>query len=299
MRILIVDDNVALQETLTEVISNAGHETDVVTSIKTAISSMSTFNPDLIILDTDMEGGNGLLLIDMMQENDPSIDKKVIVLRSWNRQIPQDSALIKGCIQKPFSSTDILNGIEKATSEGEPEEKPIQSDAVEAVEHKGVTITQKGLNFGESYILFENNPSKVYTLVSIFDREGYDVLLVTPNKNKTIKERFKNNNVQTHHMTLKLIGGHLNIYRLGTMIDDVRSFIESKDRPVVVFDDLDKFIERNGLNSVLTAVHQVVSDNYSKEATFLASVNAKEFTKKDKDILLNHMKIYDQSGDST
>lgn len=296
MRILIVDDNVALQEILAEVISNAGHEAEVTASTKTAVSVIDSFKPELIILDSDMENGNGLTLVDIMQDSDPPIETSVIVLKSWNRQIPQDSSVIKGYVQKPFTTYDLLKAIVSATAEDEPEEK-VNKESEETVFQADTTISDKGISFGGSYVMFQSNSSQLYDLVNTFDKNGYEVLLVTPGKNKAIRERFKNNQITTHNMSLKLIGGYFNIYKLGTMIDDVRSFIEGKELPVVAFDDLGKLIERNGMNSVLTSIHQILVEEYSRKVSFLVSVDPKGFTKKDKEILLNHMSIYEPTGE--
>ena len=116
MRILIADDNVALQEVLTEIITNADHTVEVAASIEDAVTAMDSFLPELIILDADTENGNGLTLVDRIQEEHPQTTTGILVLRSWGQQIPQDSSLIRGVVQKPFSTSDILEGI--ATSFG-------------------------------------------------------------------------------------------------------------------------------------------------------------------------------------
>lgn len=294
MRILIVDDNVALQEVMAEVIADAGHETEVAASVREAYSLMNPFNPDVILLDADTENGSGLMLVDIMQDSETSADRKIVVLRSWNRQIPRDNSLIAGLIQKPFTTEDLLNGIDAALSDEERNDRPNKKPA-EANAQTKITPADRGLIFGESYSMFQTNPSKLYEAVYAFDKDGCDVLLVTPNKSKTVRERFKNNKIESYHMTLRLIGGHLNIYKAGTMIDDVFEFIKNKERPVVAFDNVNKLIERNGMNSILTAIHLIISTEYNKKVTFLISVDPAGFTRKDREILSNRTNIYDPS----
>jgi hypothetical protein len=77
----------------------------------------------------------------------------------------------------------------------------------------------------------------------------------------------------------------------------VDEFIVNSNKPVIAFDDLNKIIDRNGMNSVLTAIHQLVTKGYDKDRTFLVSVDSKGFTVKDKEILLNHMAHYDPIGE--
>lgn len=299
MRILIVDDNVALQEVLTEIIANADHTVEIAASVDDAISLIGASLPDIVLLDADTDNGNGLTLIDMIQENHPNIGSRILILRSWNQQIPQDNSLVRGVVEKPFTTSDILNGILSASLDDDTvEEARIQTDAEEETESQPKrTLSSKNIHFGESYVMFRGNNKEIFDLVSQFDIEGYDVLLVTATKKKTISERFKSNKIEMMPMTVKLMGGHLNIYRLGTMIDEVTKFIERKERPVVAFEDLNPLIERNGMNSVLTSVHQIVNRKYDRKTTFLVSVDPVGFTKKDKEILLNHMNNYDPTGE--
>ncbi|MDR3074638.1 MAG: response regulator, partial [Candidatus Methanoplasma sp.] len=263
MRILIADDNIALQDVLAEVVSDAGHTVERASSADTALSSVDFFNPDVIILDIDMDGGRGLTLLDRMQNRVPVVDTPVIVIRSWNRQIPQDNYVIRGHINKPFTKSDILDSIDGILIEeasGEEAAKAADESEDRTDRPPKVTLADKGIVFGKSYLLFQSIPDKVYDLVSQFDDEGYDVLVVTTRKRKTIIERFKNNDIEALTMTIKFLGGHLNIYGLGTMIDNVTEFIGRSERPVVAFDDLNRIIDRNGINSVLTAMHQLVTD---------------------------------------
>ena len=299
MRILIADDNVALQEVLAEVVSDAGHTVEVTSSTDGALSSIGSFHPDAILLDIDMQKGRGITLLDEMQNSTPPIAVPVIIIRSWNRQIPQDSSLVRGHIDKPFTSQEVLEGIERTqaadASAGDP--AAAAKPAAAGPKTSKTTLAEKGVSFGRSYVLFQNTPDAVHDLISMFDREGYDVLIVTAKKKKTIIERFRNNRIRTLTMKIKLLGGRFNIYGLGTMMDEVDEFITESARPVVAFDDLNIMIDRNGMNSVLTAIHQSVTKKYDKDRTFLVSVNPNGFTTKDKEILLNHMTYHDPIGE--
>lgn len=298
MRILIADDNAALQGILREVISDAGHTVETASSVEGALASIGSFRPDAIFLDADMVRGKGMGLLDEMQNSTPPIDIPVMIIRSWNRQIPQDSAVVRGHIDKPFTSLQILESIgllqagEAAVTtnqngkQTDPGQKTLRS-----------ALADKKVMFGRSYVIFRSDPDAVHELLRSFEKDVCDVLIVTTGKSKTMLERFGKNNIKTLPMKIKLFGGHFNIYGLGTMIDNIDEFIRENRRPVVAFDDLNKIIERNGINSVLTAIHQIVTKKYNKDLTFLVSVDPKGFTVKDKEILLNHMILHDPTGE--
>src|SRR5690606_32661331 len=58
-RVLIVDDNVDAGEVLGRLVTLLGHETCVVSSGAEALESMSSFVPDVVLLDIGMPGMNG------------------------------------------------------------------------------------------------------------------------------------------------------------------------------------------------------------------------------------------------
>ncbi|MCL1811206.1 MAG: response regulator, partial [Methanomassiliicoccaceae archaeon] len=286
MRILIADDNVALQEILTEVVSDAGHTVETALSIDVALSSIASFRPNLILLDIDMQKGQGLTLLDRMQSSAPPINIPVVIIRSRNRQVPQDNSLIKGCVDKPFTAHDLMESIDALQADGtEPGEISVTTIKPSEPGLRGpkATLAERGLQFGRSYVLFQSSQDAVNDLISTFDKEGCNVLIVTTGKKKTMIETFRNSNIKVLTLKIKMLGSHFNIYGLGTMIEDVGEFIKTSGRPVVVFNDPNKIIDRNGMNSALTAIHQLISKKYDKDKTFIVSVDPKGFTVKDKD----------------
>jgi len=301
MRVLIADDNIALQEILTEIVHDAGHTAETVSTVDTALSAIGSFHPEVILLDIDMPDGDGLAILDRMQNSTPAVDIPVVIIRSWGRQIPQDISMVKCHIEKPFTTMDVLESISAAQAkEAEAGVQPAAAAAKHTETHQNApqaSLSKTGVQYGTSYVSFRRNPNAISNLITAFAKDGFDVLVISTKKNKTIIEKFGSSNIKSLTMTIKLLGGHFNIYGLGTMIDNADEFIRSSSKPVVAFDDLNKLIDRNGMNSALSAVHQLIGKKYDKEVTFLVSVDPAGFTAKDKEILLNHMTYYDPVGE--
>jgi hypothetical protein len=57
-----------------------------------------------------------------------------------------------------------------------------------------------------------------------------------------------------------------------------------------MLDDLDLLIDRNGLNSVLTMIHQVANGR-GKPFTLIMSARPREMTEKDRELLQQSMEI--------
>jgi len=292
MDILIIDDNVAIAEVLADVISGAGHKVRTADSGDEAFTIMEDSAPDVVFLDMDIDRGSGLEIADMIDEAYPDTD--VIVVRSWDEQTPRDNTAIAGFIQRPFTSADVLESIKGLMSDDDKERIRSSSKEDESGPYDEVqTLDRRGLSFGESYVLFRNDPRVVSNVVSSFAAGGHDILLVTAGKRKAVEERFGHNRMDVHFMSIKLLGGYFNIYKLGSMVEAVRQFITVKERPVIIFENMDPMINRNGLNYVLTAIYQAITADHGKKVTFFVCADADKFTDKDKEILSNHMKEYD------
>ena len=288
MNVLIIDDNAPILEVLVDILKDAGHKVDTAGSEDDAISFIVKSHPDLVFLDMDMYDGAARNIVEKLQEMSFAVN--VIVLKSWYEQIPRDSIVIKGSIKKPFKSSDIIEMIGTLMPEGEDHKKPV----VEKKENEGeFKVTgKKSISFGNSYVMFQNDARTVDSIVLSLKREGYDVLLVTPGKKKTVQERFGAMNIDIHLMSLKLLGGYFDIYRMGTMIEAIKKFIHEKEMPCIVFENINPIIKQNGMNSVIIGIHQVVTSDYNKKTSFIVCVDVKDFTEKDKEILLNYMEYY-------
>jgi len=288
MNVLIIDDNAPILEVLADILKDAGHKVDIAESEIDAVTLAVRSHPDVILLDMDMNDGVARDIVDKMQEMSLSVN--VIVLRSWHEQIPRDSTVIKGSIQKPFKSSDIIEKVEIFMPEDEDHKRPAIEKKEDDVEFR--STGKKTISFGSSYVMFQNDARTVDNIVYSLKREECDVLLVTPGKKKTVQERFGTANIDVHLMSLKLLGGYFDIYRLGTMIETIKNFIHEKETPFIVFENINPMIKRNGMNSVIIAIHQAVTADYNKRTSFIVCVDAKDFTEKDKQILLNYMEYY-------
>ncbi|MDR3206235.1 MAG: response regulator [Candidatus Methanoplasma sp.] len=283
MKVLIIDDNLAIRNVLAEVLTDAGYEVDSAVSSDEAVRKIRA-GCDIALLDMDADGGAGLRMIDDMRDEDLR-GLSIILLRSWNEQVPRDNALIRGYIQKPFRSSDVLNKISE-TVRGEHDDRKAKKQEPKRSPGDG------RVEFGKSYMFFEDAPRTVYTAAESLCGDGCEALVISVSREKAVKERVGNSNVDVLRLSFKRLSSYQDVYKLGTAIDRVRTFVERAEHPAVVFDGLDPLIERNGMNSVLMMMHRILTSSYGKKISVLASANPKNFTGKDREILLNHMTDY-------
>ena len=110
-RILLVDDDKDLLSLYGEVLQQAGHELTTTSDGDDAVELAKSFLPDLILMDIQMPGMDG---IEATKRLKTSSMAKVPIVALTNMQLPRevDAALDAGCdgfIAKPMIPQDLLN----------------------------------------------------------------------------------------------------------------------------------------------------------------------------------------------
>lgn len=306
MKILIVDDNVAIQEIVKDILAEEGHNVRVARTVEEAVSKAEDFEPDVIVLDSLVGDEDGLHLLTILKEEAPGLTPKVILLKGPAELAPNDDPTIRACVDKPFKSTDITAALRKIQDESHSDDVP------EAKKHRRKEggpfglfrrkkkaqaepaenlLQEHGVSFGTSYVLFGRSSEALYGFVGLFDLEKYDVMVVTTDRSKVVKERFSYGELEV--MTLSDSGkaGTQAIRDLGTITGRIRGFIEAHPLPVVVFDRFDDVIEADGLNQSMLMIHQLMAGK-TKMCTFAVSVDPKSLTEKDRGLFLYNMVEY-------
>lgn len=295
MKVLIVDDNVAIREIIAEILTVDGYEIRQAGTISDAVREIEEFRPEITLLDTIVEGRSTIGFIDSLDE---SFGTKLILLVNGKEQIPRDTPLIIGSIKKPFKSSDILDAIRGHGKIPKDKIDPIKKErpkirfisktkpVVVPDEPEGVT------KFGKSYVVFEDSPNEIYNLVRFFSSNMCDIKVVTAERKKTIADKINAPSVDFIEISQKPREGCILYNKLGSLMHAVMDFItESTTSPVVVFEDLSKLVEVNGLNPVITMIYQILT-SAGKRCTIAISIKETLLTDKDKQLLFKFMEPY-------
>lgn len=110
-RILIVDDEPALQQLVGDILSGAGYETDSALSCAQALERLQAAPPDAVLLDVMLPDGDGFALFEKIQRMQRVRDLPVLFLSARD----EDEARLKGLglgaddyITKPFLPQELL-----------------------------------------------------------------------------------------------------------------------------------------------------------------------------------------------
>ncbi len=185
MRILVVENEITLNKTVTEGLSELGYQTDDAESIKDAMYFISIRNYDLIIINWLMDGGDVRELIEAIKKK--SNRTAVILLACNTGKEDEIEGLRAGAddyIRKPFDFDVLVARIEArlrfgGTSIIEIEDLVIDPDE-EKITFKEVEIELKGKPF-EVLTHLARHRDQIVSKEQLLDAIWEEPELVTPN----------------------------------------------------------------------------------------------------------------------
>ncbi|MBI4610629.1 MAG: response regulator [Candidatus Rokubacteria bacterium] len=114
-KILVVDDEPVVAETVAEVLRAAGYEPETSTDSVAAVRQLAAAAYDLIVSDIMMPDLTGLQLLSLIKARSPS--PEVILITGFSTRERAMEALERGAfayIEKPFDSAELLERVKQA-----------------------------------------------------------------------------------------------------------------------------------------------------------------------------------------
>ena len=119
-RILVVDDEPIVQQFLTEVLTEEGHEVEIVDNGDDALERIDSEDYDVILLDVKLPGMSGIELYEYMQKAVKSLASKVIFI-TGDVMSADTMVFIKSAgtsyITKPFDAEQLKKDIDRIISQ--------------------------------------------------------------------------------------------------------------------------------------------------------------------------------------
>ena len=312
MKVLVVDDNVAIQEILKDILIENGHIVKIAGSISDAVKNILEFKPDAILLDSVVNNEGGLQILTRAHELQSDLDLSTILVKGVNDEIPHDNPYIKATVNKPFKSSDITSALERLIAKKEEElaakegtkkkgfelfkKKKKSNEEHINVEDQAIMAEYIGSDsplFGRSYVFFEREPDKMYEFLKIFTPQDYSFLIISSDNAKAVKQKSESIDAEVVTLSGSGRGKTIDIKAMGTLMVFIKQYIREHDNPIVAIDNFTDIIDSNGLNNSLLFIHQLITKRESdRPASILVSVDQSILTKKDCNILLGDMSEY-------
>jgi DNA-binding response OmpR family regulator len=119
--ILVVDDDADIRELIKHRLELSGYKVAFAADAGTALTLARTAQPDLILLDLTLPGGDGFMILERMQHLATLAHVPVIAVSAREPE-PNESRARElgavGYIHKPFETDELLGAIESALSPG-------------------------------------------------------------------------------------------------------------------------------------------------------------------------------------
>jgi len=119
-KILIVDDEIELAESVDDLLEFEGYDTQVVHTGEEALESVESQIPDVVFLDIQLPGINGIEVLRILKQKHPTLPILIVSASSQaaTRKEAEDCGA-DGIFLKPFNEDELLQHIRKLCNEGE------------------------------------------------------------------------------------------------------------------------------------------------------------------------------------
>ncbi len=113
-KVLVVDDEDAIVLSLEFLLKRAGYEVEVARDGEEALTKVSSFCPDLILLDVMMPRKDGYEVCQTIRANAEGPQPKIAMLTAKGRDVERAKGLAVGAddyITKPFATQELLSRV--------------------------------------------------------------------------------------------------------------------------------------------------------------------------------------------
>ena len=113
---LVVEGNVGIRRLLIEVLAEEGYSVDGVTNGLEAFERIRKCIPSVVLLDSELPDMGGIEVLTKISKSYPELPVVLLAYADETEvKISQKSGLVKNCILKPFSLTDLIELLNSLT----------------------------------------------------------------------------------------------------------------------------------------------------------------------------------------
>ncbi|HJW94200.1 MAG TPA: response regulator [Thermoanaerobaculia bacterium] len=111
-RVLLLDDDAAIQKLVSALLKRAGFRVDAVARGSQAIEALNGGAYDAILLDLMMPTEGGVTVVKHLQKENPALLKRVLLLTATPESVLKSYARdVAGVIHKPFTREELLGAV--------------------------------------------------------------------------------------------------------------------------------------------------------------------------------------------
>ncbi len=305
MKVLIVDDNVAIQEIVSEILTTEGNVVEAVGNGKEAFNRIRQFRPELVLLDINLPDMDGWTILRKMKEDGLTQGLKVLMFTAdtdIGSEIFGLQDVVDGYIRKPFKGNELIERIKSISTDEQttdPKGKSKFKSLFGKKEEKSSNPVYRKLNLksGKAYIVMEKKPQRVYEGFVVEVNEGKSGMVVTSEHPKSIREKWDLEKTPIIWLTSRAGKAYIDPSKLGSITSYISQFIENSKNSLILIDGLEALTLNNEFNQVLKMINQIDDLLVDNNATLLISLNSQVLDQKDLALLQRNKEILDFMSD--
>ncbi|HOW28440.1 MAG TPA: response regulator [Elusimicrobiota bacterium] len=110
-RILVVDDDPQISDLITEFCQDSGYDAKAVNNSEAALAVAQAWEPDLITLDLEMPGKDGLKILSEVRHCEQTKNIPVVIISVVAKEIPSSIETVQGLFTKPIKFNALFEKI--------------------------------------------------------------------------------------------------------------------------------------------------------------------------------------------
>jgi two-component system cell cycle response regulator len=133
LKILVIEDHTLDLKLADLVLSTTGHDVSVAGAAEQALAAIKKDRPQLILLDLELPGMDGLVLVRQLKADPDTRDIHVVAVTCYPEQYPKAAVLAAGCdayLLKPINTRELSDQLTAVAEGGDapPSRKPKEPD---------------------------------------------------------------------------------------------------------------------------------------------------------------------------
>ncbi len=303
-----MDDNTAILEIVSELISTAGYQPITATGGRECLSKIETERPDLVLLDINMPDMDGWSVLRTLKEKGMPENMKVMMLTATT-EIGTDifglQDVVSGYIRKPFNNDELSARLRemlgdhpqvKEEPKVEKERKGLRSLLRKKEEESGMEVARSSakvyeLRRGFSYLVKETKPTKSFEIFVDQVTHNIQGLCVTRQHPTIIRKEWGLEKTPIIWLSNQLGKVYVNPSNIGILSDTIIRFVEKSGDGVILIDGIEFLIVNNDFDKVLRMVHHVTEAVMENRSRLIVSVDPRTLDTRELALLERNMEI--------
>ncbi|MCG7844837.1 MAG: DUF835 domain-containing protein [Methanomassiliicoccales archaeon] len=308
-KILVVDDNTAILEIVSELISAAGYQPVTATGGRDGLEKIVADKPDLVLLDINMPDMDGWSVLRTLKDRGLTEGIKIMMLTATT-EIGTDifglQDVVSGYIRKPFNNDELSARLREVLGDQPPvkEVPPVEKErkgffSLRRKKEEPENLMEKArssakvydLRRGFSYLVKETKPNRSFEIFVDQVTHNIQGLCVTRQHPTILRKEWGLEKTPIIWLSNQLGKVYVNPSNIGILSDTIIRFVEKSGDSVVMMDGVEFLMVNNDFDKVLRMIHHITEAVMENRSRLIVSIDPRTLEIRELALLERNMEI--------